>query len=129
MLFITVMTYLAAESLKLKIKMAKNSESGNQTAKSQISESLSLKNWAVKFLLEKSVGKKSDGKNITLKIRQKIEGKKNTRQNFAVEYPRYRSHQIKFYSYLKIMAVQKSTPLFDTKARSNMLKLTVKVCS
>ena len=41
----------------------------------------------MKFLLGKSIGKKSNDKNITLKIRQKIEGKKITRQNFAVESP------------------------------------------
>ena len=42
-LFRTVMKCLAAEGLKLKIKMAKSPESGNRTAKSQTSESLSLK--------------------------------------------------------------------------------------
>ena len=45
--------------------MAQNPTSWIPMAKGQTSKKLSLKNPGAKFLLEKSVDKKSDGKNIT----------------------------------------------------------------
>ena len=61
----TVIKRQTAESLMFKIEMAQNPTSWIPLAKCQMSKKFSLKNLAVKFLLEKSIGKKSDGRNIT----------------------------------------------------------------
>ena len=60
----TVMERLAVESLWMKIEMGKSLTSINPTAKSWTSESLSLKNQAVKILLETSCDKNSGGVTI-----------------------------------------------------------------
>ena len=73
----TVIKRLAAESLRLKIKMAQNPTSWIQMVKSQTSKKLSLKNLVVEILLKKSVGKKCVDKYTTQKhMQQKVKGQK-----------------------------------------------------
>ena len=56
---------LAAKSLRLTIKMTKIPVAGNPMAESQATQGLSLKNMAVKILLEKYVCKNSESNYVT----------------------------------------------------------------
>ena len=84
----TIIKRPAAESLRLKIKMAKRPKSGNPIEKNQTSESPSLRILAKETFFQIFVGKKSDGKKYFIKnIHQKVRGQKKIPQkiNLTVE--------------------------------------------